>query len=46
MNDLEIRQFETLNLPITKYYDNYLKAVYGDYHTPPAKSERIPKHII
>lgn len=37
--------FESLVLPITAEYDNYLSTQYGDYMTPPAEENRVPGHV-
>lgn len=36
--------FEDMMAPVSKYYDIMLKTFYGDYMTPPPKSEQIAKH--
>lgn len=44
MNKLEIASFESIEVPITSYFDNYLTEQYGDYMTPPKEDERVPIH--
>ena len=38
-------RFDGLEIPVSKYYDSYLTALYGDYMTPPPQQKRIPKHL-
>ena len=37
--------FESLLLPITTEFDNYLTTVYGDYMTPPNEKDRKSVHL-
>lgn len=45
MDKMVNHEFETIMLPITAEYDNYLSTQYGDYMTPPKKEDRIPLHV-
>ena len=38
------RPFENIELPISQYYDEQLTSWYGDYMTPPQKSDRVTEH--
>lgn len=38
-------EFDGCMIPVSKNYDSYLTKIYGDYMTPPEKSEQIPKHF-
>ena len=44
LKDMIEVEFEERVVPISKYYDSYLKELYGDYMMPPEVSDRVPKH--
>ena len=46
MHDLIWTDFEDTRTLVTKYYENYLTEQYGDYRTPPKKSNRVPIHML
>lgn len=39
--DFELHKFEDTYLYVTKYYDQYLKSLFGNYMTLPPESERV-----
>ena len=45
MNKLVLHQFEDMQAPITRFYEDYLKAQYGDYTILPKEKDRIPIHL-
>ena len=45
LEEFIIRDFETEKFFVTKLYDEMLTETYGDYMTPPAKMNRVAKHI-
>ena len=36
--------FEGITVRLPKYYDAYLRHLYGDYMQPPAEEDRRPSH--
>lgn len=45
MENLELHKFEDTEFYIVCEYDEHLRQVYGDYMTPPKKSERVALHL-
>ncbi len=45
ITEMVILPFESLNLPVPKDYDTYLKTLYGDYNVIPPKEKREHHYI-